>query len=83
MFNLKLSSKDKSDDNNVVRENIQTVVLYALSFCIALGFNNVVTSIFNSFYETQHIISKTTYVVILFGLSLLAAYWFSQQNTSV
>ena len=77
MFNLKLSS----NNNNVVRENIQTVVLYALSFCIALGFNNVITSIFNSFYETQHIISKTTYVVILFGLSLLAAYWFSRQNT--
>ena len=78
MNNIKSSPSPLSD--NIIRENIKTVVIYALSFSVALGFNNLITSIFNNFYETQHIISKTTYVVILFGITLLTAYWLAQSK---
>ena len=74
MTNIKSSLSDK----NVINEHIKTVVIYALSFSVALGFNNTVTSIFNSFYETQHIISKTIYVVILFGITLLTVSWLTK-----
>lgn len=66
----KLTKEQKNID---IMTNIRSTVLYALSFSVALGFNDVVLTIFDSFTYSQHIIAKTTYVVILFGLTLLAA----------
>lgn len=57
--------------------NIRTITLYALSLAAAMGFNNLVTSLFDSFPYSEHIISKTTYVVILFGATIFASYWLS------
>jgi hypothetical protein len=69
----------KTEDNNV-RKNIQSIIMYALSMTVALGVNNLVTSVFNSLYNTAHIISKTTYVVTVFGLTLVVAYWLSSTS---
>ena len=69
----------KTEDNNV-RKNIQSIIMYAFSMTVALGVNNLVTSVFNSLYNTAHIISKTTYVVIVFGLTLVVAYWLSSSS---
>ncbi len=71
--------KKKTEDNNV-RKNIQSIIMYAFSMTVALGVNNLVTSVFNSLYNTAHIISKTTYVVIVFGLTLVVAYWLSSSS---
>ena len=69
----------KAEDNNV-RKNIQSIIMYALSMTVALGVNNLVASVFNSLYNTGHIISKTTYVVTVFGLTLVVAYWLSSTS---
>ena len=69
----------KTEDNNV-RKNIQSIIMYALSMTVALGVNNLVASVFNSLYNTAHIISKTTYVVTVFGLTLVVAYWLSSTS---
>ena len=66
----KLVKEQKDID---IMTNIRSTVLYALSFSVALGFNDVVLTIFDSFSYSQHVIAKTTYVVVLFGLTLLAA----------
>lgn len=55
--------------------NIQSVLLYALSVIVALGLNDIVTNIFDSFPDTQHIVSKTIYVVIMFGFTIMTAYY--------
>lgn len=75
-----LAEKKKKDDD--VRKNIQAICMYALSMACALGFNNLVTSIFNSLYDTAHVISKTTYVVSIFGLTLVVAHWLSATSTN-
>jgi hypothetical protein len=74
----KLTKEQKDID---IMANIRSTVLYALSFSVALGFNDVVLTIFDSFTYSQHIIAKTTYVVILFGLTLLAAESLSGMST--
>jgi len=70
-----LTPQEKKKQN--ILTNIRSVLFYALSLSVALGFNDLITTIFDSFPYNQHIISKTTYVVIMFGVTLMAAYWFS------
>ena len=55
-------------------KNMKYVLFYALSVTVALGINDVVTSAFNSFPNSKHIISKVTYVVILFTITIYIAY---------
>ncbi len=54
--------------------NIKSILFYALSMTVALAFNDMIKSIFDSFPFTQHIVAKMTYVVVMFGLTILAAY---------
>ena len=65
--------QEKKDRNILV--NVQSILIYVLSFSVALGFNELITSIFDSFPGSKHIVAKTTYVVVMFGITLLAAYW--------
>ena len=58
-----------------IKQNIGEIVLYCLSLATALGFNELILTIFNSFKYTQNIISKTTYVVLLFGITIFLAYY--------
>ena len=78
---------DKEDENNAqllrggsenpnnMRDNITSILLYALSLATALGFNDLILTIFDSFKWTAHIIAKTTYVVIMFGITIGLAYY--------
>ena len=72
-----VSYLSQDEKKQVILTNIRSVLFYALSLSVALGFNDLVTTIFDSFPYTHHIISKTTYVVVMFGVTLLAAYWLS------
>lgn len=68
------------ENKKVILANIRTVIISALSLSVALGFNDLVMTIFNSFPKSHHIISKTTYLVIMFGITLLIAFWFFEIN---
>ena len=72
---MNLTKEEKHQD---IMTNVNSILLYSLSMVVALGLNDLVTSIFNSFPNTQHIIAKVTYVVIMFGLTLLAVYYLSK-----
>jgi hypothetical protein len=72
--------EDNKEDKKAILSNIRTVVVAALSLSVALGFNDLVETIFNSFPNSHHIISKTTYLVIMFGVTLLVAFWFFEIN---
>lgn len=62
--------------------NTKFIIIYALVFSIALAINEVSLSVFKSFPKSQHIISKVSYVVILFGITILIAYMLkSKVNT--
>jgi hypothetical protein len=71
--------KDKDKDENISREvlkkNITSVVMYALSMSTALAFNDLITTIFDSFQNTKHVIVKTTFFVALFGFSIFVAVY--------
>ena len=68
------------DRKNNVKNNIASILLYALSLATALGFNNLVTSIFNSFKWNSRIIANTIYVVLTFFVTISLAYYL---NTSL
>lgn len=72
-----MSDSQKNKKKIVILNNIKYILFYALSLSVALGFNDLVITIFNGFPSSHHIISKTTYIIIMFGLTLLTAYWFS------
>ncbi len=59
--------------------NMKYVLFYALSLTVAMAINDVVTTSFSSFPNSKHIISKVTYVVILFGLTIYVAYLLKDQ----
>lgn len=64
----------------VMKKNIYTIVLYSLSFSIALALNDLIVTIFDSFPGTQHVITKTTYLMLLFGITMLIIYLFSNNS---
>jgi hypothetical protein len=72
--------EDNRKDKKAILRNIKTVLLSALSLSVVLGFNDLVETIFNSFPNSHRIISKTTYLVIMFGITLLVALWFFEIN---
>jgi hypothetical protein len=72
--NQQLSKEEKKV---LVADNFRSIAIYTLSLSVALGFNDLVTTIFNSFRGSKHIIAKTIYVIILFGITLLVARWLS------
>ena len=71
--NDKLS--DKKSDEKIILSNVNLVLINALSLSVALGFNDLIITIFNSFPGSNHIIKKSIYVVILFIITLLLAFW--------
>lgn len=71
-----VSLTDKNDDNKkAIIFNVKSIILYSLSLTVALGFNELIVEIFDSFSNKQHIIAKVTYVMIMFGLAIFSAYW--------
>jgi hypothetical protein len=69
---------DMADKRQLLVSNIKSILFYSLAMAVALGFNDLMTSIFDSFPNTKHIVGKTIYVVILFGLTIFAAYYAGQ-----
>ena len=65
----------KQQDPTTIKDNITSVLLYALSLATALGFNDLILTIFNSFKSNSHIIGKTVYVIIMFGITIGLAYY--------
>lgn len=75
------TNKEK-EDKKILITNLRTVLISALSVSVALGFNDLIMTIFNSFPNSQHIIAKTTYLVIMIGITLLASYFLFQLSYS-
>jgi hypothetical protein len=76
------TDKEKEDKKNLTN-NLRTVLISALSVSVALGFNDLIMTIFNSFPNSQHIIAKTTYLVTMIGITLLASYFLFELSYSV
>ena len=69
-----MTDEDEKKEKKLILTNIRSVLIYCLSLSVALGFNDLITGIFNSFPNSHHIIPKTTYVVIMFGATLFVAF---------
>jgi|TARA_B110000259_G_scaffold49886_1_gene58554 hypothetical protein len=70
-----ISSKKQNNDKQILRTNITSVIMYCLSMTTALAFNDLITSTFDSYVNTKHIIVKTNFVVILFGITIFMAVY--------
>lgn len=74
-YHYKENFNDEGKNNNI-KDNITSIILYALSLATALGFNDLILTIFDSFKWTNtRIITKTTYVVIMFGITISLAFY--------
>jgi hypothetical protein len=58
-----------------VKNNVYHILFYSLCLAVALGFNDLITTMFDSFPNNKHIIAKTIYVVIMFGTTIITAYY--------
>ena len=65
------SEEDKYNQRQEILKSIQTVVVYMLSFCIAIGFNDLMVTTFKSFPGSQHLLAKTIYLVTMLGFLLI------------
>lgn len=69
-------SKDDYNDNQNIKNNITSILLYALSLATALGFNDLVLTIFNSFeWSQQRLLFKIVYVMLMFSITIGVAYY--------
>jgi len=60
-----ISSKKQNNDKQILRTNITSVIMYCLSMTTALAFNDLITSTFDSYANTKHIIVKTNFIVLI------------------
>lgn len=56
--------------------NMQYLLLYSMSYVLALGINELVNTIFDRLSFKSNVISKSVYVVSVFALTLLFIYLF-------
>jgi hypothetical protein len=71
-----MTQEKKKKDETIILTNVHLVLINALSFSVALGINDLVTTIFNSFPSSNNnIIKKLIYVVIMFSITICAAFW--------
>ena len=68
---------DTKPQRNPTENNIIKIVLYSLAIASALGFTELVNAIFSkiNFKGSNEIISKLIYVIFIFGLTLIVAYY--------
>ena len=71
-------------NRNETVDNVRTILLYALALAAALGFNDLIRTIFQRFniYPGSQIGSKTLYVIIMFSAVLTLAY-FTQSKINI
>ena len=62
---------------NNVKNNVIIITLYGLSLTAALGFNDLILTIFNNFKWTQSITAKIVYVSIITVITIIVAYYFN------
>ena len=66
----------------ILKHNITSVIMYALSMSTALAFNDLIT-IFDSYNKTKHVIVKTTYLIALFGFTIYLAVYLNQTKALI
>jgi hypothetical protein len=49
----------------------KTILVYSLSLSVALGFNDLIITIFNKFNKKNDILSKIIYVLIVFIITMI------------
>ena len=62
---------------NNVKNNVIIIILYGLSLTAALGFNDLILTIFNNFKWTKSITAKIVYVSIIAFITIIVAYYFN------
>ena len=62
---------------NNVKNNVIIIILYGLSLTAALGFNDLILTIFNNFKWTQSITAKIVYVSTITVITIIVAYYFN------
>lgn len=71
----------KNNDKKLTKElksNTGSVLIYAFSMIVALGINDLISTIFDRFSNRNKIMSKVIYVIIVFVITLLIALWTSK-----
>ena len=70
-----MENKKDVDKKKVLKKNIISIVMYCLSMTIALMFNDLITSMFDSYVHSKHVIVKANFLVILFGIAIYTAVY--------
>lgn len=70
-----MENTNDMDKKKVLKKNIISIVMYCLSMTIALMFNDLITSMFDSYVNSKHVIVKANFLVILFGIAIYAAVY--------
>ena len=66
----------EEDEKKRMKDNITYFVIYAFGATTTLGFNSLIVSIFDKFHwSNTRIIAKTIYVIIMFIITILLAYY--------
>jgi|UniRef100_A0A6C0J1N1 hypothetical protein len=70
-----MENTNDMDKKKVLKKNIISIVMYCLSMTIALMFNDLITSMFDSYVNSKHVIVKANFLVILFGIAIYTAVY--------
>lgn len=67
--------KERVEKKPVIISNIKSIILYALSMTTALGFNSLMSAIFDSFHAKKVILAKALYVGAILAVTIIVAYY--------
>lgn len=64
-------------ENQNFDSTIRSVLLYVLGFTVAIGFSDLMVSVFNQYFSKKyHITSKFVYVMLLMTITIiLTVFW--------
>jgi hypothetical protein len=72
-----MSNDDDDKKKNSTKNNLTSIVLYALAIAAALGLNDLILTIFDKMNMSHgnQILSKVIYVVLMFVAVLVLSYY--------
>ena len=75
-----LTTTSRSQSQRIlVIQGVQVVVVYSLSLAVGLAVNGVITSILQAFPNTDNVLNKATYAIVLMGATVAATYFLNRQ----
>lgn len=69
---------NNSEKEKTISDNIRSILIYTITLAAALGFNDLIIEIFDSFKWSSRIFAKMMYFIIIFIIAIILSYYLNK-----